>query len=118
MKIEQVARIAHEVNRAYCRAIGDNSQPAWQDAPNWQRQSAINGVKFHLGNPGAGPAASHNSWLREKLENGWRYGPVKDPEKKEHPCCVPFEELPREQQAKDYLFEALVNSMAEAGLIE
>lgn len=48
MNTEQIARIAHETNRAYCESIGDNSQPPWQDAPDWQKLSAINGVKFHL----------------------------------------------------------------------
>lgn len=27
----------------------------------------------------------HNRWLKEKVDLGWRYGPVKDPEKKENP---------------------------------
>jgi hypothetical protein len=25
-----IARLAHEVNRAYCQSIGDDSQPAWK----------------------------------------------------------------------------------------
>ncbi len=45
MTPEQIARVAHEVNRAYCQALGDNSQPAWEDAPQWQRDSAMLGVK-------------------------------------------------------------------------
>lgn len=48
MNIEQIARIAHETNRVYCATLGDTSQPAWDDAPDWQRQSAIKGVEFHL----------------------------------------------------------------------
>lgn len=108
---EQVAKVAHEVNRAYCQSIGDNSQPAWEDAPEWQRKSAIDGVSFHVKNPDAGPEASHESWLACKKADGWKYGAVKDPSKKEHPCYVPFNELPKEQQAKDYLFRAVVHSM-------
>ena len=111
MKPEQIAKVAHEVNRAYCQAIGDNSQPAWEDAPEWQRASAINGVVFNQEQPEAGPDAFHNAWLREKLEAGWMYGPVKDPEKKEHPCCLPYEELPVDQKAKDYLFRAVVHEL-------
>jgi hypothetical protein len=57
------------------------------------------------------PSASHNSWLRQKEEDGWKYGPVKDADKKEHPCFIPYEELPREQQAKDYLFGAIVAAL-------
>jgi hypothetical protein len=109
--IEMIARVAHEINRAYCEALGDRSQKSWDDAPAWQRDSEINGVRFHLENPGAGPEASHESWLAEKREAGWRYGPVKNETSKEHPCFVPFTELPREQQAKDFLFRGVVHAL-------
>ena len=93
--ITNAAQTTHEVNRAYCEALGDTSQPAWDDAPEWQRESAINGALFHYTNPDATPAASHGSWLAEKATAGWKYGPVKDPEKKEHPCFVPYAEIGR-----------------------
>jgi hypothetical protein len=109
---EAIARVAHEVNRAYCAALGDLSQPAWETAPDWQKSSAINGVAFHRANPDAGPDHSHNEWLNEKAATGWKFGPVKDPEKKEHPCFVPYDELPVEQKAKDFLFRAVVHALA------
>lgn len=110
--IDKIAEVAHEINRAYCQAIGDDSQLPWDNAPVWQRESARAGVDLHLmGN--FGPEASHLAWMKQKREDGWQYGPVKDPEKREHPCLVPFHELPREQQAKDYLFRAVVHSMAK-----
>lgn len=109
--IERIARLAHEVNRLYCESIGDTSQVAWKDAPDWQRESARRGVLFHLTHRDAGPEASHENWMKEKLEDGWRYGPVKDPAKKEHPCLVPFEMLPAEQQMKDRLFLTIVKGM-------
>ena len=109
--IESIARVAHEANRAWCAANGDMSQPAWHNAPDWQKTSAINGVKFHIDNPDAGPSASHDAWLEEKRENGWKYGPVKDPDKKEHPCFMPFDDLPPDQQAKDRLFTSIVHAL-------
>ena len=110
-KIEAIARICHEANRAYCAGLGDDSQLSWDDAPQWQRDSAINGVAFHIENPGAGPADSHNSWLSEKLRDGWKFGPVKDPAAKTHPCMLPYEDLPHEQHTKDYLFIAVVRAV-------
>jgi hypothetical protein len=111
MKIEQIAKVAHEINKAYCEALGDNSQTSWEDAPQWQKESAVLGVMFHMDNPYAGPDASHNSWMKQKLEDGWVYGPTKDAEKKQHPCIVPFETLPTEQKAKDFLFRQVVHSL-------
>lgn len=114
VSIEDVARICHEANRGYCSAIGDNSQFPWDEAPQWQRDSAINGVRFHLANPTAGPAGSHENWMREKLAARWVYGPIKNPggNPPTHPCLVPFIELPVQQQAKDFIFEAIVRAMA------
>lgn len=108
---EKVAQVCHEVNRAYCQAIGDFSQPTWEEAPEWQRKSAISGVAFHVANPNAGADASHVSWLSEKVKDGWVYGEVKDVEKKTHPCCVPYDKLPKEQQAKDFIFRQIIHSL-------
>jgi len=112
MLVEQIARLCHEVNRAYCTANNDHSQPAWENAPQWQRDSAIAGVKAVLANPKMKPWDSHEGWLKQKLEEGWTYGEVKDPEAKTHPCLRPYVELPREQQLKDHLFIAVARTAA------
>jgi RyR domain len=71
----------------------------------------VNGVHFHIMNPDAGPSASHDSWLEQKRAEGWAYGPVKDPEAKLHPCFVPYDDLPAEQKAKDYIYSAVVKGL-------
>jgi len=111
-KIEACARAAHEVNRAYCLAIGDASQAAWEAAPQWQKDSAIAGVKGALA--GNTPEESHAGWLAQKIADGWTHGPVKDPEKKEHPCMMPYDDLLKEQREKDLLFLRVVRSTALA----
>lgn len=122
MNIEQIARIAHETNRAYCASIGDDSQPSWDDAPEWQKDSARNGVRFHLAAHAEGrtpsPSASHDSWLEQKRADGWSYGPVKDATLKQHPCFVSYDELPVEQRLKDYLFGHVVAAFAQASVVE
>ncbi|WP_445493183.1 RyR domain-containing protein [Rhodopseudomonas sp. RCAM05734] len=110
-KAVTIAKVCHQANKALCEAFGDYSQPHWDAAPDWQRQSAITGVEFNVANPTAPASASHDSWLEEKRRTGWRYGDVKDPEAKTHPCFVPYEQLPREQQAKDHVFKAIVAAM-------
>jgi hypothetical protein len=111
VSIALIAAAAHGVNRAYCAALGDTSQPAWADAPEWQQKSALLGVHLHLSGE-HGPEASHQAWMNEKIEQGWVYGPVKDPELKQHPCMVPFSQLAPEQQAKDFLFRGVVHSLS------
>ena len=108
---KRVASVAHEANRMFCRTHGDFSQPDWDTAPAWQTESALDGVLFHMDNLGAGPEASHDNWFAMKEADGWVYGLVKDPDAKTHPCMVPFNQLPREQQAKDHLFRAIVHAL-------
>lgn len=109
--IEDLARVCHQVNKDYCEAIGDFSQVNWEDAPQWQKDSAIVGVEFHIDNPEAKASHSHHSWYLQKEADGWVYGEVKDENAKTHPCMVKFKELPKEQQAKDYIFRALVHNL-------
>ena len=109
MKALTIAMICHGINAAYCRSLGDDSQTTWDEAPKWQQDSAVMGVEMHLANPNATPEDSHNSWLKQKEAEGWKYGEVKDAEKKEHPCFLPYEELPQPQKSKDYLFRAVVH---------
>lgn len=111
MRVEDIAAIAHEANRMLCLTHGDTSQTDWMQAPDWQRESAINGVLFHIANPSATPEDSHVSWMKEKASEGWKYGPAKSPENKEHPCMVPYAELPAEERAKDYLFRGIVHAL-------
>lgn len=109
--ILMIARVCHEANRAYCKGLGDESQGPWEDAPEWQRASAMVGVEMHLANPDASPRDSHDSWLEDKRRNGWSYGEVKDAEKKQHPCFMPYDELPLSQRLKDQLFKNIVDAL-------
>lgn len=111
LSIENIAMVAHTVNRAYCKSIGDNSQDKWADAPEWQKDSARKGVEFHIENPDATPENSHEKWLAQKTSEGWRYGRVKDTEKKTHPCFLPYSELPADQKSKDWIFRGVIHAM-------
>src|SRR5687768_4180049 len=111
MTTEQIAQVAHEVNKAYCESIGDHSQRTWHDAEQWERDSALRGVKYALDNPNASPGDQHEEWKAAKVADGWTYGPTKDPLLRLHPCIVPYEDLPREQRSKDYLFRQVVHSL-------
>ena len=109
-QINQIAFVCHQTNRAYCETIGDKSQSDWDQSPDWQKESAIAGVKFRLANPDATPEDMHKNWCKDKLNDGWIYGKVKDPNKKTHPCLLPYDQLPEEQRVKDALFANVVKA--------
>lgn len=114
MTPRHIAQVVHEANRAYCQTLGDDSQVPWHDAPDWQRSSAVAGVEGILDGTITRPEQSHENWLAEKERAGWKYGPVKNAKTKEHPCFVPYGQLPREQQVKDAIFFAIVRACVGA----
>jgi hypothetical protein len=107
----EIAAIAHEANRVYCLSLGDESQEHWEESEDWQRQSAINGVDNIANGTITDEVGSHVNWLEEKEREGWKWGSEKDTERKLHPCFMPFSELPKEQQFKDYLFYNTVKTL-------
>jgi hypothetical protein len=111
VNVMQIAVVCHQANKAWCEANEDYSQKDWEQAEDWQRDSAIKCVEFAIANPDAGDSAQHDAWSADKVADGWVFGDVKDPVKKTHPCLVPFEQLPEFQQKKDRLFRAIVNSL-------
>jgi len=43
----------------------------------------------------------HEVWAQNRMKEGWTYGPVRDDQKRQTPCLVPYEELPEEEKAYD-----------------
>lgn len=112
LTIEQIARVAHEVNRSYSEAIGEPAKPSWEDAPEHQRVSLRKGIQFIIDNPNAQARDSHDSWMQEKIRTGWHWGPKLDEIRMEHPQFLPYEQIPTEQRAKDFIFSTLVKQLA------
>ena len=43
----------------------------------------------------------HDTWAKGRMDAGWTFGPVRDDAKKQHPCLVPYSELPESEKAYD-----------------
>lgn len=44
---------------------------------------------------------THENWARQRMMDGWRYGPVRDDARKEHPGLVPYEDLSEAEKQYD-----------------
>jgi RyR domain len=44
---------------------------------------------------------AHDTWARQRINDGWKLGPQRDDDKKEHPSLVPYDELPEEEKEYD-----------------
>jgi RyR domain len=109
-----LAKVCHEANRAYCASLGDPGQPAFDDAPTWQTRSAISGATDIIVTGRFDPELQHDRWMRQKLEDGWRYGATKDAAEKTHPSLLPYRYLSAEEKGKDRLFAAVVTAIVFA----
>ena len=43
----------------------------------------------------------HDTWIRQRLADGWRWGPKRDDEQRTHSCLVPYEQLTEEEKQYD-----------------
>lgn len=43
----------------------------------------------------------HEVWAKNRISQGWSYGPTRDDTQKLHPCLVPYGNLPEEEKAYD-----------------
>lgn len=44
---------------------------------------------------------AHDIWALGRLKEGWTYGPSRNDELKQHPCLVPYSELPDSEKQYD-----------------
>ena len=43
----------------------------------------------------------HEVWAKNRIEQGWTYGEERNDVLKQHPCLVPYDELPEVEKAYD-----------------
>ncbi len=43
----------------------------------------------------------HDIWARQRVADGWTYGPFRDDRAKKHPCLVPYDRLPESEKVYD-----------------
>lgn len=44
---------------------------------------------------------NHENWAKQRIEEGWTAGSRRDDIKKEHPCLIPYEDLPESEKNYD-----------------
>ena len=43
----------------------------------------------------------HEVWSAGRIADGWTYGEVRNDTLKQHPCLIPYEDLPESEKAYD-----------------
>lgn len=113
MKPHQIAPIVHAAHRAFQEFHVDAEVAGpWEEASQHTRDILIEGIEGMI--DGETPESSHERWRANKAAAGWTWGPVKDSERKQHPCMVPYEQLMEHEQTKDQLMYAIVHTLKGA----
>ena len=110
--VDAIAAVCYEANRAWQRELlGSCAYPEWSSASTDQRREFVEAVRFHLRNPNASAAATHEEWMRGRYAEGWTWGPTDDPDRKSHPRLKSFRELPPEQRLAVYLLLGVIRGL-------
>jgi ryanodine receptor 2 len=46
---------------------------------------------------------AHDLWATQRMADGWVWGPQRNDGQKQHPCLVPYDELPESEKEYDRL---------------
>lgn len=112
MTAEEIARVAHEANRAMTYLVADVPvQEPWDGIDADMKQSCVTGVTFVLNNPKATAQQVHEEWCEARWEQGWQWGAQKSVAAKTHPALRPYGELSEGTRRKDVLFRAIVEAL-------
>jgi len=57
----------------------------------------------------------HETWAAGRIADGWQYGKIRNDERKEHPCLVPYLELPEIE--KEYDRKTAIETLKAAGML-
>lgn len=44
---------------------------------------------------------THDVWAKGRMDEGWTFGPVRNDSLKQHPCLIPYDELPESEKEYD-----------------
>ena len=44
---------------------------------------------------------AHDIWAQQRIRDGWNCGPERNDERKEHPCLIPYADLPDAEKQYD-----------------
>ena len=108
--IEQIAKTAHAIHRAYCLEMGIPTQPKWEDVDSGHKDVVYTSIINITQGSVKSAEESHNKFIESKYAQGWRFGEVYSIEDKLNPRMVDFSRLTIEQRVKEKLFFECVNS--------
>ena len=65
-----IARVCHIVNKAYCEATGDYSEPSWESTPMSAKEALLNEVRQWVNFPDSLPQSHGEQRIKDHICRG------------------------------------------------
>ena len=101
--VPELAEALHTVTRLLGRTDGQTIS-TWAELGNEDRLRSAMAINAIMRDSTRTAEELHNLWLQIKVSMGWKYGPVYNLGKLEHPCIISFDRLPTEEKLKDEIW--------------
>jgi hypothetical protein len=110
----QIARIANNAARAYCRVMKIPEPLDWDRSSSAERSSMMSGPEVVRRNPDITAEEIHQKWFEHMIKHGFTVGEEKDWERKTHPSLRPFKELSEADRHIDLITLAVIKALVNA----
>lgn len=109
-RLDQISEFIYEATRIEAEWSKRPIVPEkWQERDDKFRNQFIDIInKYMYMDKLPTPEEAHESWVQSYYKMGWKYGNIRNTEKKTHPDLIPFEQLPQAEKDKDAIFLSFV----------
>ena len=108
-----IAQECHAKNNELMMMNGEEQRGSWGTLDRHTKFITLKSVIKALENPNLTAKEMHDEWMNNKIEDGWKFGDVKDAELKTHPLIIDFELMNDVDKMKDQNFIDVCNKYRE-----
>lgn len=104
LSLDDICRVIDSANRELSRSLNENVSLPFDTWSDQARANMKESVRQVITGELRTPKDCHDKWLKDRVNEGWSFGEVKNFTLKTSPCIVDYQELPEEQKVKDDMF--------------
>jgi hypothetical protein len=105
--------IAYDCYHGYLNLCNElDEKPTYEGDFPFIDEDYVNSLIARIDNLLLNPVSAkenHENWMKDRIDQGWKFGKVKSSEKKTHPSLIDYDELPDGEKRKGELFINTVN---------
>jgi len=108
-----ISKLAHNAMADNCLQNYNINIPLWDELPEDNRFVVVNLTAYIYAHPDITDKELHDNWVKDRLNDGWRYGIKLDNDKKENPNIVEYENIPLHFRISSNIFRNVILSSSK-----